>query len=100
DHGVGHFAEAGDISAQHEVVGFAEFGSGLGTTAIYVRHDRLESAVHLFEGPLLHTAILCHLQLTGGHTSRIGCLARAISDSGIKEAGYSLRRGWHVGPLA
>lgn len=75
DHGVGHLTEAGDVAAEDVVAGHAEFLGGFMGGLEDVGHDVLELGVDFFKGPGLHTGVLSHFELAGGHAARVGALA-------------------------
>ena len=85
DHGVGHLTEAGDVAAEDVVAGHAEFLGGFMGGLEDVGHDVLELGVDFFKGPGLHTGVLSHFELAGGHAARVGALAGPEGEPGLKE---------------
>lgn len=80
-----HLTEAGDVAAEDVVAGHAEFLGGFMGGLEDVGHDVLELGVDFFKGPGLHTGVLSHFELAGGHAARVGALGRPEGEPGLKE---------------
>ena len=65
-----------------------------------VGHDVLELGVDFFKGPGLHTGVLSHFELAGGHAARVGALAGPEGEPGLKEGFHRFGGGGHVGAFA
>ena len=52
DHGVGHFAETGDVGTEHQIAGCAVLLGGFAGGAVDVLHNPLELGVNFLESPL------------------------------------------------
>src|SRR5690606_18474438 len=91
--------EAGDVRAQHVVVGAAELLGGLAAAAVDVLHDVAELLVGHLEAPAVAAGVLLHLERRGGHPARVRGLAGPEHHARLLERPHGVRRAGQVRAL-